>query len=226
MSAYSGPKIATTNAGQMVFSMDFSNRRTYSGSGTTVTNAVNNITGTLYNTPTFGSSRSRKFFSFNGTNQYIGFSNSTLLDTQTVSVAVWARTNNTTQDGFFFEKGAVNTQYSLFQAGANFVWRQYTTTLNSLTVTASNYVNTSNWFFIVGTFTSGDRRMYINGVQVASDTLAGTLATNASGMTIGSYNTGGYYYNGDIGLVRVYTKVLTSTEVRQNFNALRGRFGL
>jgi hypothetical protein len=226
MSVYAGPKIVTTNPGQIVLSIDFSNRRTYSGSGTSINNVVNNITGTLYNTPTFGSAHSRNFFSFNGTNQYIGFSNSTLLDTQTVSVAVWARTNNTTQNGFFFEKGAVNTQYSLFQDGANFTWRHQTPTTSSLTAPAASYVNTSDWFFIVGTFTSGDRRMYINGVQVASDTLAGTLATNASGMTIGSYNTGGYYYNGDIGLVRVYTKVLTPTEVRQNFNALRRRFGL
>jgi hypothetical protein len=91
-------------------------------------------------------------------------------------------------------------------------------------------MNTSNWFQVVGTYTSGSRILYINGVQVATDTQTGTIATNSSGMSIGAYggNSGsnGYFYNGALSICRVYNRVLTAAEVLQNFNAARGRYGV
>jgi hypothetical protein len=34
------------------------------------------------------------------------------------------------------------------------------------------------------------------------------------------------YFNGYIGAWKIYNRALTSTEVTQNFNALRGRYGV
>ena len=176
--------------------------------------------------PAFGN---KDYLSFDGTNDYIAIANDTALNTQTPSVEVWIKTNATSQNGFWFEKGSVNTQYSLFQEGSVIQWRQYFSSgqgLTNLSTTTATYINTSNWYQVVGTFTSGDRRLYINGVQVNSDTQAGTINTNNSGMRIGSYLDGGYFYNGSIAVVRVYNKVLSPAEVLQNFNAQRDRFGI
>jgi hypothetical protein len=72
--------------------------------------------------------------------------------------------------------------------------------------------------------------LYINGTLVNSDTQSGTIATDTGGMSIGVYGgySGGrgYYYNGNLGVCRVYTRALTAAEIQQNFNALRGRFGI
>lgn len=168
-------------------------------------------------------------FSFDGTNNYIRYNNSTSLDTQTPTVEVWVKTNALSQNGFWFEKGAVNTQYSLFQQGGVIQWRQYFSSgqgVTNLSTTTATYLNTSNWFQIVGTFVSGSRILYINGVQVNSDTQAGTISTNSSGITIGEYGGGGYRYNGNIAIVRIYNRALSAAEVKQNFNALRGRFNI
>lgn len=166
-------------------------------------------------------------YSFNGTNNCITIANNTALDTQTPTVEVWIKTNALTQNGFWFEKGLVNTQYSLFQEGGNIVWRQkFSGGITSLTAASASYLNTSNWFQIVGTYTSGTRVMYINGVPITSDTQTGTIDTNSGGMTIGSYNSGAYYFNGNIAIVKVYNRALSAAEVKQNFNALRGRFGV
>jgi hypothetical protein len=60
--------------------------------------------------------------------------------------------------------------------------------------------------------------------------LTGTISTNTGGQSIGVY--GGYsgahsyYFNGSIGIVRVYNKAMTLAEVQTNFNAARGRYGL
>ena len=54
-------------------------------------------------------------------------------------------------------------------------------------------MNTSNWYQVVGTYTSGSRKLYINGTLVNSDAQTGTITTNANGMSIGVY--GGFSGN-------------------------------
>lgn len=172
---------------------------------------------------------SNNTFSFNGSSNLMVFPENSIFNTQTLSVEVWAKTNATTQNGFWFEKGTVNSQYALFQEGGQIVWR-HTTNVASLTAPTATYMNTSQYAQVVGTYTAGDRRIYVNGIQVASDALNYSIPTNAGGCSIGAYGgfsgSRGYYFNGDIGLVRVYNRALTSSEISQNFNALRGRFGI
>ena len=232
MSIDYSPKIVTDG---LVFCMDFASVKCYPGSGASCRDlSVNNFDGELINSPPYTSSTNNKFFSFNGTanNRLIRIPNSTLLDTQTPSVEVWIKTNATNQGGFWFEKGTVNTQYSLFQEGTNIIWRHNFGTYNQLTTTTSvgAGINASGWFQVVGTFITGSRKLYVNGILKNSDSATGTIATNNGGMSIGAYGgySGGrgYYYNGDIAIVRVYNKELLASEVLNNYNALKNRFGL
>lgn len=221
------PSIVTSG---LVLHLDAANTKSYSGSGTAWNDLSSNESKfTLTNSPTFSSSNFG-FFTFNGSNTYAAAPNSFALDTQTPTVEVWVKTNATTQNGFWFEKGLVNTQYSLFQEGTVIQWRQFFSSgqgLTNLSTTTATYINTANWYQIVGTYTAGSRILYINGVQVNSDTQTGTIATNNSGMYVGAYGTGtGYYYNGSLSICRVYNRVLSATEVQQNFNAMRGRYGI
>jgi hypothetical protein len=169
--------------------------------------------------------------SFNGTSSYIISPENALLNTQTPSVEVWVKTNSLTQNGVWFVKGNINAQYSLFQEGANILWRQNdSTTITSLTAPISN-INTTQYAHIVATYTSGARKIYINGVLVASDTASFTIPNAGNGVSIGvsgGYSLGSpiYYYNGNIAIVKVYNKALSAAEVTQNFNALRGRFSI
>lgn len=164
---------------------------------------------------------------FDGSSNYIRWNNNTNLDTSTPTVEVWIKTNSTNQNGFWFEKGAVNTQYSLFQENTSIAWRHQINGvgLTTLYTSTSPYINTSNWFHVVGTYSSGSRKLYVNGVLVNSDTQTGSVATNTSGMFMGEYGGGGYRYNGQIAMVKVYNRALLASEVLQNFNASKGRFG-
>jgi hypothetical protein len=239
MTIYGGPDIITDG---LVLDMDFGSSKCYSGTGTACTDISNsNLTGELgvaaanLFAPTFNTSVNNKFFSFNGTtnSRLIRIPNSTILDTQTPSVEVWIRTNETTQGGFWFEKGVVNSQYSLFQEGSNIQWRQnFTSGLSTFSTGAATTagINTTSWFQVVGTFITGSRKLYVNGILKNSDNATGTIATNNGGMSIGVYGgyngSRGYYYNGDIAIIRVYSKELSASEVLINYNALKGRFGL
>lgn len=185
---------------------------------------------TLTNSPTFVSTTVGGTISFDGSNDIVTIPNNVNLDTQTPTVEVWVKTNATNQNGFWFEKGAVNAQYALFQEGGLIQWRMNIGGITQLSTTTAIYMNTSSWYQVVGTFTSGSRKLYINGVLVSSDTQTGTISTNNGGMSLGAYGgaTGinGYYYNGSLSICKVYNRELSAAEVLQNFNAMRGRFGI
>ena len=223
---YAGPQKAS---GGTITSVNGDTVHTFTTSGTFTTGtnwgdgSGNNNTGALTNGPTYSSANGGSIV-FDGTNDYASILNNTALDNQAVSVEVWIKTNATTQNGFWFEKGTVNSQYALFQEGPNIQWRLGP--LGDLSTTTASYMNTTNWYQVVGTYISGDRRLYINGVQVNSNATTGALSTNAAGMTIGCYGGGGYMYNGSISVVKVYSRNLSANEVKQNFNAYRARFGI
>jgi hypothetical protein len=220
------PSIVTNG---LVLALDAGNTKSYPGSGNTWADLSGlGNTGTLVNSPTFNSANNG-FFQF-VTDDQIVIPNNTALDTQTPTVEVWVKTNATNQNGFWFEKGTVNSQYSLFQEGGSILWRMNIGGITNLTTTTATYMNTSNWYQVVGTYTSGTRRLYINGQLVNSDGQGGTIATSAGGMSIGVYGgfngSRGYYYDGNLSTCKVYNRALTAAEIQQNFNALRGRYGI
>jgi hypothetical protein len=87
------------------------------------------------------------------------------------------------------------------------------------------------WVNLVGTYTVGSGAMilYRNGTVDASATGPASIPYSAQVFSVGSriFN-GGYQYpwNGSIGLVQLYNRALSAIEVRQNFNAHRGRYNL
>lgn len=82
--------------------------------------------------------------------------------------------------------------------------------------------------YVVGTTTS---YLYIDGVLNASSTnngtWSGTNAWAAMQLQIGNNpNNVGYRFLGNIGVARIYNRALSAAEVKQNFSALRGRYGI
>lgn len=225
MSSSTGPRIEN---GGLVLHLDAGDIKSYTGTGTVfVDRSRKRKNGSFVNSPVYSSSKIKSFeFS---SNKYINIPTDTDFNTQTPSVEVWVKTNATTQNGFWFEKGSVNTQYSLFQEGNNIQWRihiggGYT----NLSTATANFMNTSKWYQVVGTYSTGGRRLYINGVLVNSDNQSGTISTNSDGVRIGAYGGGspGYFYNGNLAICKLYNKTLTATEVLQNFNATKSRFNI
>ena len=91
----------------------------------------------------------------------------------------------------------------------------------------SESISTSVFKHVVFTFKPGDAiRSYFNGVASTTNALPnGTLSYNTSNAFLINY-VGGNWPNVQYGLVRVYNKALTQTEVSQNYQATKTRFGL
>jgi hypothetical protein len=89
-------------------------------------------------------------------------------------------------------------------------------------------VNT--WTNITVTWQSANfSRIYVNGALIASRTITSIPNTNPSStgrIGLGHDSSGTGSWNGLISNFSIFNRALSATEVQQNFNALRGRYGL
>jgi hypothetical protein len=89
-----------------------------------------------------------------------------------------------------------------------------------------NYTHavTGQWFHVGGTWDASSKKIYLNGVEVASGTNTG-IDTGNRDRYVGGRGTS-FPFNGKIPMIKVYTRALTASEIQQNFNAVRGRYGI
>ena len=98
---------------------------------------------------------------------------------------------------------------------------------NSYYTATSNYtaqtINEKTWFHIVYTYTASSKsaNIYLNGSLVSSTNLTTTStdATNSGVLALGQYrDSSSGYWDGKIDEVRIYSDVLTSTEIGHIYN--------
>ena len=169
---------------------------------------------------------------FDGTDDRITMPNSSVFNhTSELSIEAWVKFDGNSED-FIFEKGNVNTQYSLFSHGSDIVFRTIHAgvsgyqTLSPSKTTAG--ITNGQWHHIVGSWDGSTKRIYVDGVDKASVSKSGALTTNSNGAAIGSFGgtSSGYYFGGDIAIVKIYNKGLSATEVKQNYNSQKNRFDI
>ena len=234
MSTQYSPRIVTDG---LIMALDAANTKSYPDAGVNWTDlAGNGINGVLTNGPYYDSANGGCIVfagSADGGNDGILISNTALLSVDQHTISCWNYSTNYAHLGFMFEKttnGTVNTQYSLFYANATMIYRTYglsTVNLNTTTITAG--VINSQWNNIVATYDGTNKRIYVNGVLAnTSGTLTGTVVQNTTGAAyIGIYgNFGGYPFNGKVSQTSVYDRALSFAEIKNNYNAMKGRYGL
>jgi hypothetical protein len=94
--------------------------------------------------------------------------------------------------------------------------------------TASYSWQTGSWVNMIGVYQSpGTASIYINGTLLGTSTtlISGSLLTGSTNTLVTS-NAAVEVIQGNISTTQVWNRALTAAEVSQNFNALRGRFGI
>ena len=88
---------------------------------------------------------------------------------------------------------------------------------------------TNTWYYLVMVRNGNTFNGYTNGSLVWTANVVGTPSIYQSNPIVrfGSANSSGAYaMNGRISNMRIYNKILNLQEIQQNYNALKGRFGL
>jgi hypothetical protein len=218
----------------LVLNLDSADVNSYPGSGTTWTDTSGNEnSGTLVNGPTYTSGPAG-YIATDGTNDYINFGQKFQYQDQ-FTAECWVRwTSTPTQTGGcgIYAPIFTNKDYgwNINTNGSNTItWNIYNTTGAANSVTTSGaYLN--QWVHIVGYKNGVTMGLYINGSSIGTATLSTNSVYYAGyDCTIGgNHPCGGtnYYMGLRMGAARVYNKVLSPTEISQNFNAQRKRYNI
>jgi len=234
------PSIA---ANGLILHLDFGNPRNYSGSGNTSYDlSGNNYNASLVNGTGFTSSGSGGLV-FDGANDYVGWNSLDALKwqnwTQMTMEIVFMLNSYTGASGGrqyildFRDNGGTNGALALFfdnASGRGLKLFYNTTGTNYDQPAISDFALGEKIFYQVTfdkTTSSNNIKHYINGVNVYNRSVTANSTTSNTGrIWMGRYGGGNYLWNGHIYSFKFYNTLLSSTEIKQNFNATRDRYGI
>jgi hypothetical protein len=189
----------------------------------------NNNFGTTANSPTY-SSANGGYITFDGSNDYIDCGNSSSLTiTDNITVSIWVRrTSYNSNIAMLIRRNSYDSYaFQLGSSSPTIRWK-INTGPSTWAQTGTTALNLNEWANIVGTYDKSTMRLYKNGVQM--QTLSETASINypvSDNLIIGRDDpVSGRYFIGNIAQVQIYNRALTASEIQQNFNASRGRFGI
>ena len=205
----------------LVLYVDAANSRSYSGSGLTSFGLINNLNGTLVNGVGF-TTTNNGYFTFDGTNDYLNFGNSSSVRLLNGTISAWVRA---TSPGSGF-RGIFAKQYAygLFYNESILVaydWGASATRSTSLNIADGNWKN------VVMTFqsaVSNGTKIYLNGSLVLTTTI--TWVNDTQNLFGGAEASAGQYAACFGSMFSLYNRVLTDQEVLQNYNSTKKRYGL
>ena len=211
----------------LVLDLDAAKIDSYPGSGTTWRDiSGNNLTGSLVNGPTFTGIGKQAAIVFDGTNDLVGISSSALLA---------AGTNDFCADFWLYPTSYPTLYNPVFVAeGTNGMWigrNQSNFVLRAYAV-ADRIQNpilpaTGSWTNVSITRNGTNNVMYYNGAPSATSASNQNYAQFSTYIgSDGAAATAFAYYTGRIASTRFYNKGLSQFEVWQNFNAIKGRYGI
>jgi hypothetical protein len=201
--------------------IDAANTRSYSGSGNTVLGLITGIDGTLVNGVGFTTANNGAF-TFDGSNDYINFGNSSAVQQSSGTLSAWAKASSPGGGyrGIIAKQGA----YGLFYTDSVLV--AYDWTADAPRSTGINIAD-NTWKNVVLTYQSGvsnGTRIYINGVSVLTTTI--TIFNQINNLFGGAEANASQYAACSVSSFNMYNRVLTAQEILQNYNATKKRFGL
>ena len=230
------PRIVTDG---LVFCVDAANKRSYPGAGTTWTDlTANKNNGTLTNGPTFDSANGGSIV-FDGTDDYVSFGSS-LSSVSNVTVQGWIKAHS-------FNRDAILSYAHPTSQGS---WLRFAVRIISGTtgkiaiggqfggtsheVTGGSILQQNIYYNVCFTANGSSWSCFINSEEENLSVLAGSNTgydfsySGLSVLTIANLYRAVYgnvdNFDGNISNISIYNRVLTPDEIRQNYNATRGRF--
>ena len=228
----------------LVLCLDAANPKSYPGTGTTWTDLSGTSNGTFGSStqaPTYNSANGGSIV-FDGSNDKVTVAATSIYDfsASRITIEVWLKisstpttdqeiiTTDTSGDFSTWNLGFVSSGFLTFNPSS---YLGSTNTATAPRMSASNFaLNTFN-NIIVTTAGNGEvGKMYYNGVKQTDGTATNIGLAYDAGRPIGiglEPTTNRFAFAGNIAVVRIYkNKSFTQAQVTQNFNALRGRYGV
>jgi hypothetical protein len=190
----------------------------------------NSNNGTLTNGPTYSSLNNGSII-FNGSNQYVvGPSISSQL-TGDMTAEVWMKLNAVPTDYVRIIGTGVNSGSSrtfglwVNSNDRNLLWQRHGSGAQDPALLPATRLTLGTWNHIVATTSGSSHAIYLNGVSIGTASATGPWPESAQNISLG-YGYIHTYLNGSLSGAKLYNRGLTGSEVKQNYDALKGRYSL
>lgn len=208
------------NTDGLLLNLDAGSLLSYAGSGNSWFDMSGNYNpGLLVNGPTYSGSGVTGTLVFDGTNDYVTLGKDILSSVYTVSS--W----------FMLGDQAANRMQIIFDSGYSGVLMNksggefYYKNVPSYFLNFSYSFNFNTWYNLTAVNASNKKSIYINGLLVSS-IFDNSSFEPVNNFVIGSNAGSVEFLLGKIAGIIVYNRALTASEIYQNYDALRTRYGL
>lgn len=231
----------------LLLDLDAGMNSSYSGSGIIWKDlSGNGNNGTLINGPTYSSANGGSIV-FDGSNDTVRIPISASLQSANFTFDIWVKSNVSVGDQMFFSshyetygtpsgiRSGITTDIGITGGARAYYYSTYLDgTIESTSggiFNPSSYTNV--WINVVGTWDGTDKKRYFNGAYVGAQNVPGQihrqlndfyLGNNADQIVNNNYTNS--VLNGNIASFKFYNRALSATEISQNYNTLRGRYGV
>jgi hypothetical protein len=236
-----GPKgevIKQLSTDGLVLHLDAGNKNSYSGSGTTWTDLSGNAnTGTLTNGPTFNSTFGGNIV-FDSIDDFVSVGN--IGSFSTFTVEIWFKSDSVSN-----YRNPIDCNWLVFNGGASgysnigprleqnssgtlgWVVGDSSGGYTGIDVVSSGLNSTLRHCAVITKTGTSSFLSYYNGTNVSSLTFSGWIGT-MSNVNIGKGFSASSerWFSGNVPVVRIYNRALSSSEIKQNYNIQKSRFGL
>jgi len=231
--ATTSPKIVTNG---LVLYLDAGQSTSYNGGTTWTDLSGRGNNGTLVNGVGYNSSNGGSL-SFDGADDYTQITNNATINfsTNSFSLNCWVKTDQTGTTKMILSKGdsdaiAFGKAYNLYlgNGGTTWLFGVWRGTGDNSSVGSTQFVQIGTWVNLVGVYDSvqGTQRLYANTNLIGSTTRTAGDISVTNNLFVGSGANASADWDGNIAQVSIYNRALTAQEISQNYNALRGRFGI
>jgi hypothetical protein len=217
------PRVVTDG---LVLYLDAANQYSYVSGSTSwndISRGGNN--GTLVNGPTFNSANGGSIV-FDGTNDYASILDSSTLNFTTgFSCDFWVYSNSGGSPMFIHQQsGSTFGGFEIYSNSSNNILFNKNASVN-LVISSASFIRNA-WTYVACTANGTTANIYVNSTNIGS--ASAPLPDNVDGiLRIGDWiGSSGYQLNGKMSIMKLYNRALSATEVLQNYNATKTRFGL
>jgi hypothetical protein len=226
------PDIVTSG---LTLNLDAGNPYSYNPDNTSITTWVDTTYLTTGGTLTNGAYYSGGTMVFDGVNDECNIGNVLFNSASATTIDMWVKIPSMSVNRYITAKGSAGDGIYTFVcytgigpsgAGGSYIrFAMGNQSGSTSTIIEYDNLNWNQWYNFTFTYDGSFVRGYQNAVSPKSSSLSGNLYTTTSPILLASSKYGAQAAC-SISNYKIYNRALSQAEITQNFNALRGRFGL
>jgi hypothetical protein len=190
-------------------------------SGTSVTDSsTRGNTGTLANATRTTAGRFGSALSFNGANAWVTVPDASSLDATTaLTMEAWVNPSAVSSwRTVVMKESAAGLAYGLYANSSSNRPSAHINTGSEDDTRGTAQLAANAWTHLAATYDGTTLRIYVNGAQASTLAVGGPIVTTSGVLRIGGNNIWGEWFAGSIDEVRIYSRVLTATEIQTDMN--------